>query len=214
MAFANPRSDLKHVHNNILLPLLRLFAYVLELDDEETLANLHRYDAPGLEYLRYMAYYPRTEQEDAQQKNLWSAPHSDYNTLTFLFYQPVAGLQVRVDGENGRSVWKYVKSQDPGDIIVNIADALEFLSGGFFKSTVHRVVRPPVDQASKPRLSLIYFARPEAAVTMEPVRSKLLARLGYAIPETERKALQHVTAEGMYLLRAELPPLLIIATTL
>lgn len=187
----------KHIHDKILLPLLRLFAYILELDDEELLANIHRYDAPGLEYLRYMQYYPRSEEEDARLGNLWAKAHSDYNSFTFLFYQPVAGLQVLVD-EGGGNVWKYVKSENPGDIIVNIADALEFLSGGFLKSTVHRVVRPPADQASKPRLGLIYFARPEAGVSMVPVKSKLLDRLGLSTPEKERKALQNVTAEGMH----------------
>ena len=67
---------------------------------------------------------------------------------------------------------------DPGQIVVNVADALEFLSGGYLKSTVHRVVRPPADQREKARLSLIYFARPEAQVKLRPVRSPLLERLG------------------------------------
>jgi isopenicillin N synthase-like dioxygenase len=67
---------------------------------------------------------------------------------------------------------------EPDAIIVNVADALEFLSGGYLKSTVHRAVRPPEDQADKPRLGLIYLARPEANVKLEPVRSPLLERLG------------------------------------
>lgn len=86
---------------------------------------------------------------------------------------------------------------DSDSIIVNVADALEFLSGGYLKSTVHRVVRPPQDQASKPRLSLIYFARPEAAIKLEPVRSPLLQRLGLQKPVSE--SLRSVTAEGEYL---------------
>lgn len=140
----------------------------------------HRYDAEGLEYLRYMKYHP-------DPKDLWAIGHTDYNTLTFLFHQPVAGLQVQTkDG------WKYVRS-DPDSIIVNVADALEFLSGGYLKSTVHRVVRPPADQADKPRLSLIYFARPEAAIKLEPIRSPLLERLGLQKPIEE--GLSSVTAE-------------------
>ena len=173
------------------MPLLRLFAYVLEID-EEYFANIHRYEEKGLEYLRYMKYYPRTVEEDQKVNNLWAKGHTDYNTLTFLFHQPVAGLQVQHQTTNE---WKYVKSE-PGAIIVNIADALEYLSGGFLKSTVHRVVRPPPDQADKPRLSLIYFARPEAVVQMKPVKSPLLERLGYQLTESERKALESVTAEG------------------
>ncbi|VUC32954.1 unnamed protein product [Clonostachys rosea] len=161
------------VHNNVLLPLLRLFAYVLELEDEEYFVNRHRYEEKGLEYLRYMKYHPRTKEEDAKVNNIWARGHTDYNTLTFLFHQPIAGLQV----QNLEGKWQYVKS--PRDaIIVNIADALEFMSGGYLKSTIHRVIRPPEEQAQKPRLSLIYFARPEADINLAPVSSPLLQRLG------------------------------------
>jgi isopenicillin N synthase-like dioxygenase len=76
---------------------------------------------------------------------------------------------------------------------VNVADALEFLSGGYLKSTVHRVVRPPGDQADSPRLGLIYFARPEADVKLEPVRSPLLERLG--LEREVEEGLASVTAE-------------------
>ncbi|KAH8670150.1 putative 1-aminocyclopropane-1-carboxylate oxidase [Tricladium varicosporioides] len=168
-----------HIHNKILLPLLRLFAYVLEID-EQYFVNRHRYEAEGLEYLRYMKYHP-------DPKDIWAIGHTDYNTLTFLFHQPVAGLQVQTkDG------WKHVRS-NPNSIIVNVADALEFLSGGYLKSTVHRVIRPPEDQAAKPRLSLIYFARPEAATKLEPVKSPLLGRLG--LQKESESGLGSVTAE-------------------
>jgi isopenicillin N synthase-like dioxygenase len=142
--------------------------------------NRHRYEEKGLEYLRYMKYHP-------DPKPLWAVGHTDYNTLTFLFYQPVAGLQVKT-----KDSWKYVRS-NPGEIIVNVADALEFLSGGYLKSTVHRVVRPPGDQADSPRLGLIYFARPEADVKLEPVRSPLLERLG--LEREVEEGLASVTAE-------------------
>lgn len=165
--------------------------------DSETLVQRHRYEENGLEYLRYMKYHPRSAEEDAKAGNIWAKGHTDYNTLTFLFHQPVAGLQVLQNPDDSNS-WRYVKSE-PGAIIVNIADALEYLSGGFLKSTVHRVVRPPADQAAKPRLSLIYFARPEAAVRMEPLQSPLLQRLGIQVPEHYLKALEGVTAEGSFL---------------
>ncbi|CZR55484.1 related to iron/ascorbate family oxidoreductases [Phialocephala subalpina] len=168
-----------HIHNNILLPLLRIFAHALEID-EEYFVERHRYDAKGLEYLRYMKYHP-------SPKELWAIGHTDYNTLTFLFHQPIAGLQVQTP-----TGWKYVRSS-PDSIIVNVADALEFLSGGYLKSTVHRVVRPPEDQNQKPRLSLIYFARPEADVRLVPVRSPLLERLG--LQKEVEEGLGGVTAE-------------------
>lgn len=143
-----------------------------------------------------MQYYPRSVAEDKALNNTWAIGHTDYNTLTFLFHQPVAGLQVQTkDG------WKYVKS-NKDSIIVNVADALEYLSGGFLKSTVHRVIRPPEDQADKPRLGLIYFARPEAKVTLKPITSPLLERLGLQSPEAE--PLADVTAEGKRCLPIEI----------
>jgi len=70
----------KHVHNRILLPLLRLFAYVLEVD-EDYFVNRHRYDAEGLEYLRYMLYHPRTVEEDAKRDNIWAGGHTVIQTI-------------------------------------------------------------------------------------------------------------------------------------
>ncbi|THY49469.1 putative 1-aminocyclopropane-1-carboxylate oxidase [Aureobasidium pullulans] len=176
-----------HVHNQVMLPLLRLFAYVLEID-ENYFASRHRYEARDLEYLRYMKYFPRTEAEDAAVNNIWAKDHTDYNTLTFLFHQPVSGLQIQTP-----EGWKYVKSFED-TIIVNVADALEFSSGGYLKLTVHRVVRPPPDQADKPRLGLIYFARPEADVEIAPVKSPLLQRLG--LQSSTEDVPRGVTAEG------------------
>lgn len=105
---------------------------MLELDDEDFFVKRHRYEAEGLEYLRYMQYHPRAKEDDARGGNIWSRGHTDYNTLTFLFHQPVAGLQVQTP----EGVWKYVKS--PRDaVIVNIADALEFLSMCFVPGLDH-----------------------------------------------------------------------------
>lgn len=165
---------------------------MLELEDEDFFVRRHRYEAEGLEYLRYMQYFPRSKEDDEKGGNIWAKGHTDYNTLTFLFHQPVAGLQVQTpEGQ-----WKYVRS--PRDaVIVNIADALEFLSGGYLKSTVHRVVRPPADQAERPRLGLIYFARPEANILLEPVDSPLLRRIGLGERSEEEKFAHQVTAEGM-----------------
>jgi isopenicillin N synthase-like dioxygenase len=97
--------------------------------------------------------------------------HSDFGTFTFLFRQPVAALQVRLEEEKE---WKWVKPiQD--SITVNVAvstekrrravltrkqDTLSFLTGGYLKSSIHRVVVPPEDQRHQPRLSVIYFSRP------------------------------------------------------
>lgn len=126
-----------------------------------------------------MKYHPRSEDEDAAVNTIWAKGHTDYNTLTFLFHQPIAGLQVQT-----QSGWRYVRSEEQA-IIVNVADALQFLSGGYLEPTVHRVISPPRDQANKLRLSLVYFDRPDAKVELAPVKSLLLQRLGLQLSNAD-----------------------------
>ncbi len=90
--------------------------------------------------------------------------------------QPVAALQVRTP----EGAWKYVKPY-PGSITVNIADALQFLTNGFLKSSIHRVVAPPPDQADLDRHGVLYFVRPEDDTELVPLKeSPVLERLGYS----------------------------------
>ena len=56
---------------------------------------------------------------------------------------------------------------------------MEFLSGGFYKATIHRVVQPPVDQRDCVRLGIIYFGVPEDQVKLVPVSgSSVLDQVG------------------------------------
>lgn len=71
-------------------------------------------------------------------------------SLTLLFRQPVAGLEVL--GEDGS--WTYVSAQ-PGTITVNLADTISHLTGGWLKSSVHRVHAPPLDQREYKRTGLL-----------------------------------------------------------
>ena len=73
--------------------------------------------------------------------------------------------------------WKYVKPY-PGSITVNIADVLQFWTAGYLKSSVHRVVAPPPDQAHIDRLGLLYFLRPAYDLKLKTMDSPLLKRLG------------------------------------
>jgi isopenicillin N synthase-like dioxygenase len=95
--------------------------------------------------------------------------------LTLLFRQPVAALQVRTP----EAEWKWVKPY-PGSITVNLADSLEFLTNGFLKSSIHRVVAPPPDQVEVDRLGVLYFVRPEDDLELKPIVSNVLERLGYS----------------------------------
>jgi isopenicillin N synthase-like dioxygenase len=47
------------------------------------------------------------------------------------------------------------------------------------KSSIHRVVAPPPDQAHHNRLEVLYFVRPEDDVELNPIKSNVLDKLGY-----------------------------------
>jgi isopenicillin N synthase-like dioxygenase len=101
-----------------------------------------------------MHYAARSPKENEKVGNLYTPGHTDLGTVTLLFRQPVAALQIL----NSEGDWKWVRPQD-GTITINTCDALTALTGGFIKSSVHRVRAPPQDQAHVDRLGVLYFAR-------------------------------------------------------
>ncbi|KAI1854964.1 hypothetical protein JX266_001082 [Neoarthrinium moseri] len=162
------------LHSNVVLPLLRLFAIILQLPDEEYLVKQHTYETKSEDHFRYMLYYPRTEEEWADSKYGTTGGHTDLGTVTLLFRQPVAGLQIL--GEDGN--WTWVKAE-PGTITVNLADTISHLTGGWLKSSVHRVVAPPEDQRQYKRTGLLYFARPHNDTVLVPITdSPVLEKAG------------------------------------
>ena len=79
--------------------------------------------------------------------------HTDQSSLTLLFEQNVAGLQMlTTDG-----VWKWVKPV-PGGITINAGELFSHLTKGYVKATIHRVHAPVDDQISEERLGCIYFS--------------------------------------------------------
>jgi isopenicillin N synthase-like dioxygenase len=161
-----------HIRDQIVGKLLKLFAIVLELPENYFL-DFHRKDEANSSYLRYMKYHARTPEQNAAMDNIWLKGHTDFGSLTLLFRQPIAALQVRTpSGE-----WKYVKPY-PDSLTVNVADTLQFLSNGFLKSSIHRVVAPPADQAHLDRLGVLYFVRPGDNVKLRGAKSSVLRREG------------------------------------
>ncbi|KAG7150198.1 UPF0676 protein like [Verticillium longisporum] len=165
--------------------VLTLFSIILELPDDY-FSSRHAYESPSEDHLRYMTYHPRPLEDDARVQNTWSRAHTDFGSLTLLWSQDVAGLQIKtVSGE-----WRYVPPVDNG-IVCNVGDTLDFWSAGYLKSTTHRVVRPPQDQAHLHRQGLFYFVRPGDDVDIKPAPSPLLKRLG--LIEDDYKARAPVT---------------------
>lgn len=107
------------------------------------------------------------------------------NSISLLYSQPITALQILTNGDE----WRWVKHvQGAGKlysrpvlilVVVNTADALQFLTGGLFKATRHRVMRPPNDQSDIIRYILIHFARVRRDLPLNPIwDSPLVAKLG------------------------------------
>ncbi|GAA6018472.1 hypothetical protein JCM11491_007010 [Sporobolomyces phaffii] len=176
----------RKVHQRVLMPLLKLFALLLELP-EDYFSKAHEWERPSEDHLRYMRYIPNSKEVDELLPDKqYLNGHTDFGLVTLLFAQVVQGLQLMTpDGS-----WKHVP-YIPDSIVVNTADILSFATGGWLKSTIHRVIRPPEDQAHVPRLGLFYFSRaawdyPANAIAPSPV----LERLGiYKPDETPAEAI-------------------------
>jgi isopenicillin N synthase-like dioxygenase len=56
--------------------------------------------------------------------------------------------------------------------VINIGDTLEIVSGGHFKATRHRVYKPPADQLTQERLSLVLFNSSLGDLRMGPATGK------------------------------------------
>ena len=56
---------------------------------------------------------------------------------------------------------------------------MEFLSGGYYRATIHRVVQPPQDQRGYTRLGAFYFGMTDDAIKLIPyAESPVLQRHG------------------------------------
>jgi isopenicillin N synthase-like dioxygenase len=157
-----------HIRDQVVAKLFKLFAIVLELPDDYFL-DFHRKDELNSSYMRYMKYHARTPEQNAAMENIWLTGHTDFGSLTLLFRQPIAALQVRTpSGE-----WKYVKPY-PESLTVNVADTLQFLSKGSLKSSIHRVVAPTCLPAHLDQLRVLYFVRPGDYVKLRGAKSAVL----------------------------------------
>ncbi|KAJ3900730.1 Clavaminate synthase-like protein [Lentinula edodes] len=164
----------RSLHSEVLDPLFVLLALALELP-EDYFTKIHQYPVKSEDHLRYMKYGKYTPEENKLIDN-WVQGHTDLGSFTLLFRQPVAALQIRYPSTNE---WKWVKPQD-ATLTVNACDALQFLTGGYVKSTIHRVAVPPIDQQHVDRLGLLYFSRPHNDIPLATIKdSPLLQREGY-----------------------------------
>ncbi|KAF4602959.1 hypothetical protein EYR38_003363 [Pleurotus pulmonarius] len=163
----------RHNHDNILQTVLRLLSLSMELP-EDTLTKMHEFDAAGQSAMSFIKYHPRGECDAPEGSNVWLKGHTDIGTVTILYSQPIGGLQI-LSKDNK---WRWIK-HIPNAIVINVGDGIEYLSGGYYTATRHRVIQPPLDQRNIPRLGVFYFAMANDNVKLSPLEhSPLLQKEG------------------------------------
>jgi isopenicillin N synthase-like dioxygenase len=105
-------------------------------------------------------HYPALD-EAPEPGAVRAAAHGDINLITVLLAGSAPGLEARDTAGNWHSV-----PCDPGMIAINVGDMLEMASGGYFPSTVHRVVNPE-RAASGARFSMPMFLHPRPEVVLK-----------------------------------------------
>ena len=180
----------RYLHNNVLKKLCNLIDIVLELPEGFIWENYYKiipndYKNSGGGAGRFMLYEKMDPQDQEKVDNTWLRGHSDSGGFTFITSQPILSLQIR-DYFTGE--WNYV-GHTPNGLIVNIGDAMEFITGGYFKSSIHRVIGPPIDQQNFQRLVLIYFCKPKSTCILDPefLNSPKLNRLNINKPKEWEK---------------------------
>ena len=146
--------------------ILRAIALGLGIDEHW----FDDYSRIGDNTLRLL-HYPAVERSVFERKKgqVRAGAHTDYGSITLLFQDRRGGLQVQgTDGET----WVDATPID-GSVVVNAGDLLARWSNDAIKSTLHRVVEPPLTSADEnrtpeaqssmypPRYSIAYFCNPD-----------------------------------------------------
>ncbi|GMM35578.1 hypothetical protein DASC09_029030 [Saccharomycopsis crataegensis] len=193
----------KHLHFETLRKLLILMDIILELPEGQLWENHFKViendiNRSGGGRARFLMYHEVEKEYVKKTNGTWLRGHSDACAITFILSQPIVSLQVREHDSNN---WKYI-SHTSNSLVVNIGDAFKFLTGGYFKSSLHRVTTPPGDQLKHKRNTVIYFSNPSLTTYIDPLslNSPKLDRLGYGIePGVERITFkQWDEAKGTY----------------
>jgi isopenicillin N synthase-like dioxygenase len=131
--------------------LMRIFATALALSEDffDDKIDRHFNTCPS-------NHYPVVD-DDPLPGQIRCGAHTDFGSLTILaFNDAPGGLEVLMpDGE-----W-LAMGAGPGQLVVNLGDMMQRWTNDRWKSTVHRVVNPPVDKRGESRRQTIgYFLHP------------------------------------------------------
>ncbi len=142
-------STFYHACAELANTILQAFALALELP-EYFFITRHNHKNHTLRLLHYPPLH--TSPKPGQVR---AGEHSDYGSITLLFQDAVAGLEVqRTNGE-----W-IAASSIPGMVIVNTGDLMQRWTNDIFCSTKHRVIIPNDERVNKSRYSIAFFCHP------------------------------------------------------
>jgi isopenicillin N synthase-like dioxygenase len=140
--------------HSIGITILENLSNALGLKGDERYEHQHGADSPSTS-TAVLQHYP-SEVDLPRNTSAGHFTHTDTGSITILF-NTNWGLQVcSPDGDR----WEYVPPSKNDLAIVNIGDALKFLSGLTLKSCLHRVVPCFGKWEAGPRYATIFFLRP------------------------------------------------------
>lgn len=144
---------------NILLRAIALYLHLPEDYFDEKVKN-------GDSILRALHYFPIENPELLPEGAVRAAAHGDINFITLLMGASAEGLEVlRRDGK-----WIAITAL-PDQIVVNVGDMLDRLTNHKLKSTIHRVVNPPLEKMKTSRYSIPFFMHARADMPLNSLES-------------------------------------------
>lgn len=173
--FGNQKQDLPplpiklpDITKSVFIELEAIALQLLNMIESGTPAGYNTCDKPwseavngSLNTLLRILHYPPLD--NAEGEAVRAAAHEDINFLTLLPTATEPGLQVK----DNDGVWHDVSVNEPNSIIVNVGDMLQEASGGYYKSTTHRVVNPD-GSANVARYSMPLFLHASPNTRLSP----------------------------------------------
>lgn len=111
-----------------------------------------------------MLAFNRHPEHNSTDADIGHSAHTDVGSIAILFAHQW-GLQAL---EPTGKKWEYIRPL-PGHVVVNVGDALRFMSGNRLRSSLHRVVPIPGVIEQEERHSLVYFLEPDRGTTFRGV---------------------------------------------
>jgi len=161
--------------HSFALKLLECIAVALGLPETQ-FASQHNRDLPNFDNFELMHYPPLSSKSGEGVPAHRISPHTDWGSITLLFQQDIAGLQVRPPHYTSPTlspdeVWTNAPVFNEM-VLINIRDMMEFWTAGKLKSTWHRVTSNTVshpEHGHRDRYCFAYFLHPNKDAVLVPI---------------------------------------------